>query len=119
MPQWRFVSDDEDQELRDNPQEAVVTFESPPLEMSNIYEVVSGHVCPYVGGMTQDISKIVPPGWYAALIDNEIPGCTYEAGGLLVKMYDNEVELKNGTLVVLFPPDHLEKARELPAPVTD
>jgi len=119
MALWRFVSEEEDQLLREEVPVPRVEGAVPSLNDIGIYEVVEGSVSPYFGGMTLDVAHIVRPGWYALLLGEELPGHTYNGWGLKVLMYGGVVELKNNTLITLFPPEHLEKARELTALTPD
>jgi hypothetical protein len=118
MAKWRFVTDDEDADLRTNPPTPLIDASGPDLEDLGIYKVVEGCVSPYVGGMTKNIAQVVPTGWFARVLEKEHEGYTYDGSGLRVEMHGNTVELKQGTLVTLFPSEHLEKARELSAPTT-
>lgn len=109
MAKWRFVSDEEDKAFRES--ETVPTTKLPEnsLERLSIYEVVSGKVKSPSSAKTTE----APTGWYAKVLDAHLPMFTFEVVNLAVKSHGKIVELKEGTLVTLFPPDHLEKAREL------
>jgi len=110
MASWEFVDDKRDAELRDAP-----PLPGPaPLELEDlgVYEVAEGWVSPYRGGIVPDIAKVVTPGWFAKVLLSELLDHTYAVGCLKVATRTGEQELRPGTLVALFPPEHLEIARE-------
>ena len=118
MAEWRFVDDEEDAALRSSPP-AYRVGEPPPLEWWNIYEVVGGSVTPYPTSPENSDTISVTPGWYIRVLEEELPGHTYNGAGLRVKMFDLEIELKPDILVTIFPPEHLEKACELASAGSD
>ena len=119
MAKWRFVTDDQDADLRTNPPTPLIDASGPDLEDLGIYRVVGGSIAP-MGTDGWNHTQEVPPTWFARTLGlgEVLDSYTYRSYDLQVEMHGNTVELKQGTLVTLFPSEHLEKARELSAPTT-
>tara|TARA_R110002126_G_scaffold52672_11_gene142991 strand:- start:2221 stop:2574 length:354 start_codon:yes stop_codon:yes gene_type:complete len=110
MADWRFVSDVEDDVLRDAP--PLPPAESLHLDDLGVYEVVGGTVCKYESGWALDLARLVTPGWFAKVLADELLDHTYAVEELTVVTRTGTQELRPGALVALFPPEQLEIARE-------